>query len=146
MSSARQGKGTTCVRRYDCTAPCCLYECTPWLATRSVFMSKHSFVRVLFERRMKLSTGRVSSSIPFSDRCSDLPAHQQNANTTWQYPSEQMFYNAILRKGWQVGYNALQRTVGRCLFQDRSEWIAATHFPRSLGFFLFLSFSQTRGT
>mmetsp|Transcript_19583 Transcript_19583/g.31693 ORF Transcript_19583/g.31693 Transcript_19583/m.31693 type:complete len:166 (+) Transcript_19583:169-666(+) len=50
-----------------------------------------------------LSTARVSSTIPISERNKDLPAHQRDAKVTWQYPSEQMFYNAILRKGWRVG-------------------------------------------
>jgi cytochrome c heme-lyase len=54
-------------------------------------------------RSGSLSTARVSSTIPISERNKDLPAHQRDAKVTWQYPSEQMFYNAILRKGWRVG-------------------------------------------
>ena len=50
----------------------------------------------------KLSKERVSSTIPISERNKELPPHQRDAGTTWQYPSEQMFYNAILRKGWTV--------------------------------------------
>ena len=48
----------------------------------------------------KLSKDRVSSSIPISERNIDLPEHQRGATGTWRYPSEQMFYNAIVRKGW----------------------------------------------
>jgi cytochrome c heme-lyase len=49
-------------------------------------------------RSAALSTQRVSSTIPISARgAGELPAHQRDAGTTWQYPSEQMFYNAILR-------------------------------------------------
>ena len=48
----------------------------------------------------KLSKDRVSSSIPISERNKDLPEHQRGATGTWRYPSEQMFYNAIVRKGW----------------------------------------------
>ncbi|RWS25881.1 holocytochrome C synthase/heme-lyase-like protein [Leptotrombidium deliense] len=37
-----------------------------------------------------LSTDRQTSSIPKADE-----------NSNWQYPSEQMFWNAMLRKGWK---------------------------------------------
>jgi len=41
-----------------------------------------------------LSTTRVSSSIPKA-----LPTGEQDK--TWQYPSPQMFWNAMIRKGWR---------------------------------------------
>ena len=37
-----------------------------------------------------LSTKRQQSTIPKAD-----------GDTTWMYPSPQMFWNAMLRKGWQ---------------------------------------------
>lgn len=47
-----------------------------------------------------LSTERQMSTIP-------------KANTTkeekWQYPSEQMFYNAMLRKGWKYSADELKQ-------------------------------------
>ena len=51
-------------------------------------------------QRNNLSTHRVASTIPISERNDALPEHQKDAGTTWQYPSEQMFFNAIKRKGW----------------------------------------------
>ena len=53
-------------------------------------------------QRNNLSTHRVASTIPISERNRSMPQHQKDAAATgtWQYPSEQMFFNAIKRKGW----------------------------------------------
>merc|ERR1711977_300698 len=48
------------------------------------------------DQRMPLSTHRAMSSIPKSDF---NPAHQDPSARAWSYPSEQMFYNAMKRKG-----------------------------------------------
>lgn len=53
-------------------------------------------------QRAPLPTDRVASSIPTVD-AADLPGHQADGNTppkTWLYPSPQMFFNAMRRKGW----------------------------------------------
>ncbi|OQR92367.1 cytochrome c1 heme lyase [Achlya hypogyna] len=44
-----------------------------------------------------LSTTRVASTIPMG---SYVPAHQKEGQETWQYPSEQQYFNAMKRKGW----------------------------------------------
>ena len=31
-----------------------------------------------------------------------LPGHQPGGAVVWQYPSEQMFFNAMKRKGWDA--------------------------------------------
>ncbi|CAK9290471.1 unnamed protein product [Gordionus sp. m RMFG-2023] len=41
------------------------------------------------DQPFSLSTDRVASSIP-----------KYNSNQTWEYPSPQMFWNAMLKKGW----------------------------------------------
>mmetsp|Transcript_8781 Transcript_8781/g.22297 ORF Transcript_8781/g.22297 Transcript_8781/m.22297 type:complete len:255 (-) Transcript_8781:43-807(-) len=47
-----------------------------------------------------LGTERVVSSIPRGST-EDAPKHQENAAADkWVYPSEQMFFNAMKRKGW----------------------------------------------
>merc|ERR1719189_636895 len=49
-----------------------------------------------------LRTERSTSSIPrgTSEETSTCPAHQStNSSQHWVYPSEQQFYNAMLRKG-----------------------------------------------
>mmetsp|Transcript_11223 Transcript_11223/g.20742 ORF Transcript_11223/g.20742 Transcript_11223/m.20742 type:complete len:270 (+) Transcript_11223:65-874(+) len=49
---------------------------------------------------MPLSTTRQESVIPRSE---NKPEHQSNTASTssWVYPSEQQFYNAMKRKGWK---------------------------------------------
>mmetsp|Transcript_2369 Transcript_2369/g.4812 ORF Transcript_2369/g.4812 Transcript_2369/m.4812 type:complete len:263 (-) Transcript_2369:94-882(-) len=48
-------------------------------------------------QRSELPTARVVSSIPRDDF---TPTHQPKDTQNWVYPSEQMFYNAMKRKGW----------------------------------------------
>jgi len=62
-------------------------------------------------QRIPLSTQRVISSIPRGDDNEDnkeldqqqtkVPAHQPTNSSKWQYPSEQQFYNAMRKKGYQ---------------------------------------------
>jgi cytochrome c heme-lyase len=76
----------------------------------------------------RLSKDRVSSSIPISERNSDLPEHQRDAKGTWKYPSEQMFYNAILRKGWtpeekdMSNVIAIHNAVNERCWQEVLKW------------------------
>ena len=49
-------------------------------------------------QKYALPTDRAVSSIPKADF---NPAHQDPTSQTWQYPSPQMFYNAMQRKGWK---------------------------------------------
>ena len=62
-----------------------------------------------WSRSPKLDTTRESSTIPISPR-TELPKHQAQAST-WQYPSEEMFYNAMTRKGWQPSAEDMQQVV-----------------------------------
>lgn len=50
------------------------------------------------DQRMPLSTDRVVASIPKTETFT--PQHQPTGSTNWTYPSEQMFYNALRRKGY----------------------------------------------
>ena len=55
------------------------------------------------DQRIPLSTHRSVSSIPRADELRDDKAvapHQPVEARTWVYPSEQQFYNAMRRKGW----------------------------------------------
>ena len=51
-------------------------------------------------QHISLSTQRVVSSIPRGE-ADNIPAHQIPDVQRWQYPSEQQFYNAMLRKGYR---------------------------------------------
>ena len=50
------------------------------------------------DQKQELDTSRVHSTIP---KGAFNPPHQEGANSdNWVYPSEQMFYNAMKKKGW----------------------------------------------
>jgi cytochrome c heme-lyase len=55
------------------------------------------------DQRIPLSTRRVVSSIPRAEdlREEQKAPHQPDGAGNWIYPSEQQFYNAMRRKGWQ---------------------------------------------
>eukprot|EP00854_Cymbomonas_tetramitiformis_P012683 gene12683-14992_t len=81
-------------------------------------------------QRIPLPVERVQSTIPKADF---NPAHQAEASRTWVYPSEQMFYNAMKRKGWQPKeedmarrylpdcVNGYGRNVPDCVNGDRQD-------------------------
>lgn len=62
-----------------------------------------------WSKAAKLDTKRESSTIPISPR-TELPKHQSKA-ATWQYPSEEMFFNAMTRKGWKPSAEDMQHVV-----------------------------------
>jgi Cytochrome c/c1 heme lyase len=47
--------------------------------------------------RIRITSLPTPVCLPGTDA---LPTHQQQAGSVWLYPSEQMFYNAMARKGW----------------------------------------------
>jgi len=56
-----------------------------------------------------LPTARKVSSIPRADH---TPGHQENAGSNnWVYPSEQMFFNAMQRKGWNPSERDMSSVV-----------------------------------
>lgn len=56
-----------------------------------------------------LGRQRVPSTIPVGD--DGRPAHQEADSPVWMYPSEQMFYNAMKRKGWSPSEHDMQSVV-----------------------------------
>ena len=58
------------------------------------------------DQKIPLSTRRIASSIPRADELrpeeeGKTAPHQPEDSPQWIYPSEQQFYNAMRRKGWQ---------------------------------------------
>jgi cytochrome c heme-lyase len=58
------------------------------------------------DQQIPLSTRRIVSSIPRADELrpeeeGKVAPHQPHDQSQWVYPSEQQFYNAMRRKGWQ---------------------------------------------
>lgn len=59
------------------------------------------------DQTIPLSTHRTISSIPKGNTNNDTssnptPNHQPTHNSNWVYPSEQQFFNAMKRKGWEI--------------------------------------------
>jgi cytochrome c heme-lyase len=54
-------------------------------------------------QKIPLSTQREISSIPRGDESAEeqAPSHQPDHSSKWMYPSEQQFYNAMLKKGYR---------------------------------------------
>merc|ERR1712224_470526 len=84
------------------------------------------------DQRMPLSTHRAMSSIPKSDF---NPAHQDPSARAWSYPSEQMFYNAMKRKGHSPSEEdmkavvAIHNTVNERCWQHILEWESRHPLP-----------------
>lgn len=75
----------------------------------------------------RLSKTRVVSSIPKSDY---TPVHQQEAGGKWEYPSEEMYFKAMKRKGWDPEAEqmktivAIHNTVNEQSWLEVSKWEA----------------------
>ena len=60
-------------------------------------------------KKGNLSKERVTSTIPRGEFC---PKHQDpEKGSNWQYPSEQMFFNAMERKGWNPSEKDIPQVV-----------------------------------
>jgi cytochrome c heme-lyase len=57
-----------------------------------------------------LPTERTTSSIP------------RDATATWEYPSPQQFYNALVRKGWETPENEIETMVEIHNFLNEKAW------------------------
>lgn len=89
-------------------------------------------------QEVALSTTRVRSTIPMSEeaaRAGGVPAHQPGATaaaaaSTWVYPSEQQFFNAMRRKGWQPDERdmgtvvAIHNAVNERAWREVMQWEA----------------------
>merc|ERR1712216_951176 len=86
-------------------------------------------------QKMALSTKRIVSSIPRSS--SFTPEHQKEAGEHWVYPSEQMFFNAMKRKGHVPSERdmraviAIHNVVNERAWKHVMEWEAAYPKPES---------------
>eukprot|EP00879_Flechtneria_rotunda_P016092 GHRR01016833.1.p1 GENE.GHRR01016833.1~~GHRR01016833.1.p1 ORF type:complete len:222 (+),score=51.89 GHRR01016833.1:36-668(+) len=60
-------------------------------------------------QQARLDTTRQRSSIPIAT--DQRPQHQEPGTDVWMYPSEQQFYNAMQRKGWDPSEKDMNRVV-----------------------------------
>lgn len=75
----------------------------------------------------RLSQDRQVSSIPKSDF---TPMHQSSSNPYWEYPSEDMYFKAMQRKGWDPEATqmktivAIHNTVNEQSWREVLQWEA----------------------
>ena len=56
-----------------------------------------------------------------------LPGHQEPATPVWMYPSEQMFFNAMKRKGWSPSEQDMQQVVAIHNGVNERAWSEVRH-------------------
>jgi len=91
-----------------------------------------------------LSRNRVISSIPrgsdASDQSSDddtakasaVPAHQPTNSSQWMYPSEQQFYNAMRKKGYNPPIESIPSVLKIHNAVNERSWLQVRKFEKEL--------------
>ncbi|KAG8760158.1 holocytochrome c synthase [Serendipita sp. 396] len=80
-----------------------------------------------------LSTERVSSTIPRDD------------SSTWDYPSPQQFYNALVRKGWETPEEHIESMVDIHNFLNEKAWEEVVKWERRVDGATGLQLSRFKG-
>ena len=69
------------------------------------------------------------SQNPYASQSSSLPTERVNSTIprdtsgrTWDYPSPQQFYNALLRKGWETPEEHIETMVDIHNFLNEAAW------------------------
>jgi cytochrome c heme-lyase len=99
--------------------------------------AKHS-QSPLPDQQIPLSTRRIISSIPRADELrpeeeGKTAPHQPQDHSQWVYPSEQQFYNAMRRKGWQgVDERTIPAVVRIHNFVNERGWKEVRQWEREL--------------
>ncbi|KAL7486225.1 hypothetical protein ACHAW6_011818 [Cyclotella cf. meneghiniana] len=90
-------------------------------------------------QRIPLSTQRVISSIPRGDVAESLaaetttpPAHQPPDSSLWMYPSEQQFYNAMLRKGYRPPIESIPSVLRIHNAVNERSWLQVCKWEKEL--------------
>ncbi|ETV74983.1 hypothetical protein H257_10588 [Aphanomyces astaci] len=81
------------------------------------------------KQKVPLSTHRVQSTIPMG---SFVPQHQTEGQQTWQYPSEQQYFNAMKRKGWDPEERDMKVIVSIHNTINEKGWSDVVAFERTL--------------
>lgn len=61
-----------------------------------------------------------SSALPTERMASSIP--RDHSGTTWEYPSPQQFYNALVRKGWETPEEHIETMVDIHNFLNEAAW------------------------
>ena len=74
---------------------------------------------------LDLPTERTVSTIP-------RPQSQEDDGKTWDYPSPQQFYNALVRKGWETPEDSVEMMVDIHNFLNEEAWQEVMKWERKL--------------
>jgi len=100
-------------------------------------------------QKMPLSQHRVISTIPRGDNTSDqpnddaaaqknnegraaVPAHQPTNSSQWMYPSEQQFYNAMRKKGYNPPIEAIPSVLKIHNAVNERSWLQVRKWEKEL--------------
>ena len=78
---------------------------------------------------LDLPTSRESSTIP---RPKSFSADADDDGPTWEYPSPQQFYNALVRKGWETPEESIEMVVQIHNFLNEMAWEEVMKWERRL--------------
>mmetsp|Transcript_4217 Transcript_4217/g.6051 ORF Transcript_4217/g.6051 Transcript_4217/m.6051 type:complete len:217 (+) Transcript_4217:190-840(+) len=93
------------------------------------------------DQKIPLSTHRVVSTIPRADELRPADAknknvkhapHQPGEGQRWVYPSEQQFYNAMRRKGWEADETTIPTVVQIHNAVNERGWSEVQRWERDL--------------
>lgn len=74
---------------------------------------------------LDLPTERTVSTIP-------RPQVQEDDGSTWDYPSPQQFYNALVRKGWETPEDSVEMMVDIHNFLNERAWQEVMKWERKM--------------
>lgn len=94
----------------------------------------------LVDQQIPLSTHRVTSTIPRADELRPTDSqtntkhapHQPAEGQRWVYPSEQQFYNAMRRKGWEADETIIPTVVQIHNAVNERAWSEVRRWEREL--------------
>ncbi|KAL4070087.1 cytochrome c/c1 heme-lyase [Scleroderma yunnanense] len=70
-----------------------------------------------------LDPHKQSAPLPTDRTMSSIPRNAEGGNThTWEYPSPQQFYNALVRKGWETPVEHVETMVDIHNFLNERAW------------------------
>ena len=83
-------------------------------------------------QKIPLSTQREISSIPRGDEETNAPSHQPSESSKWMYPSEQQFYNAMLKKGYRPPVESIPDVLRIHNAVNERSWLQVCKWEKEL--------------
>lgn len=87
-------------------------------------------------QKTPLATSRVVSSIPRGNESEEetkpFPQHQPTDSSKWMYPSEQQFYNAMIKKGYRPPIEAIPDVLRIHNAVNERSWLQVCKWEKEL--------------